>query len=151
MSNKEAIDDIIDGLFQGNKDSIAQLQRIVQEARQAFKAKEYDKALKYFQSLSTYDKNHIGYLFSVGLCYQTLGKYDLAIQMFTKVIEQMQDNTKKSEISYQLAHAYYQRGMSHYSLSHATLAKKDFLTALQSKFLDKDLQKGIELHLGSID
>jgi len=78
-------------------------------------------ALTNFSKAVLLDKKNIRALFNVGLCLNYQEKYDQAIIHFTGVIKLKKDHHK----------AYYERGISYYSIGNYKAAIKDFNSALK--------------------
>lgn len=58
----------------------------LQLALSAFKAEDYDTALKQFLSLLEADKNNPNILNNIGLCYSKLAKDDMAVEYFIRTL-----------------------------------------------------------------
>ena len=76
----------------------------LQQALDAFKATEYEKAVESFLKALEEDKNNPNILNNIGLCYAKLAKDDLAIEYFLKALS---FNPKSVQTYINLADVYY--------------------------------------------
>ena len=76
----------------------------LQQALDAFKATDYEKAVESFLKVLDEDKNNPNILNNIGLCYAKLAKDDLAIEYFLKALS---FNPKSVQTYIKLADVYY--------------------------------------------
>ncbi len=76
----------------------------LQQALDAFKATDYEKAVESFLKVLEEDKNNPNILNNIGLCYAKLAKDDLAIEYFLKALS---FNPKSVQTYINLADVYY--------------------------------------------
>lgn len=76
----------------------------LQQALDAFKATDYEKAVESFLKVLEEDKNNPNILNNIGLCYAKLAKDDLAIEYFIKALS---FNPKSVQTYINLADVYY--------------------------------------------
>ena len=76
----------------------------LQQALDAFKATDYEKAVKSFLKVLEKDKNNPNILNNIGLCYAKLAKDDLAIEYFLKALS---FNPKSVQTYINLSDVYY--------------------------------------------
>ncbi len=76
----------------------------LQQALDAFKATDYEKAVESFLKVLDEDKNNPNILNNIGLCYAKLAKDDLAIEYFLKALS---FNPKSVQTYINLADVYY--------------------------------------------
>ncbi len=76
----------------------------LQQALDAYKATDYEKAVKSFLKVLEEDKNNPNILNNIGLCYAKLAKDDLAIEYFLKALS---FNPKSVQTYINLADVYY--------------------------------------------
>ena len=76
----------------------------LQQALDAYKATDYEKAVESFLKVLEEDKNNPNILNNIGLCYAKLAKDDLAIEYFLKALS---FNRKSVQTYINLADVYY--------------------------------------------
>ena len=76
----------------------------LQQALDAYKATDYEKAVESFLKVLEEDKNNPNILNNIGLCYAKLAKDDLAIEYFLKALS---FNPKSVQTYINLADVYY--------------------------------------------
>lgn len=76
----------------------------LQQALDAFKATDYEKAVESFLKVLEEDKNNPNILNNIGLCYAKLAKDDIAIEYFLKALS---FNPKSVQTYINLADVYY--------------------------------------------
>ena len=76
----------------------------LQQALDAFKATDYEKAVEFFIKVLEEDQNNPNILNNIGLCYAKLAKDDLAIEYFLKALS---FNPKSVQTYINLADVYY--------------------------------------------